>query len=400
MYAGNTISVIHGIWHADTQTVFAGSDGSSRTQIQEDLTTNSHQATLEYGRMLVHSNIQTCVLNDAERDALVRGPHVYGAYNHLTNRMPRFNIVYVPGPVTVQFVELGMGFGGGSSYSSSTMHRPSYVSCGGRVPMLAPSPGIQSNFSVTGVDFAASTRGGVTSMGASVTLSSTTGGLHTGSTTLGCDYRFGDGGRTLDLRSSYTPPSLTEFVSLGTSGVDPMQTSSALTAHMAASAMILQATARDRMSYNPVAIAAAVTATYRIAKVSFDAVKTVGRVFSTITSLEEARKEQERDAKEKVEKKADAGSAAAATGGPQPDPDDDERKKNCGKSESQVWKELKPYKGGLRTDGKGDKIYDWDHTHNDIGVYNSRGDHLGSMNPVSGEMYKPAVAGRSIMGQL
>ena len=39
-------------------------------------------------------------------------------------------------------------------------------------------------------------------------------------------------------------------------------------------------------------------------------------------------------------------------------------------------------------------IYFWAFTHGDIEVYNSRGKHLGSMDPNSGEMYKPAVEGR------
>ena len=92
-------------------------------------------------------------------------------------------------------------------------------------------------------------------------------------------------------------------------------------------------------------------------------------------------------------------SSTAATGGAMPppeDPDDDqERKSGCKKQESPVWKELRPYKGKTRTDCKGKK-YEWDHTHNDIEVYNKRGEHLGSMNPKTGEMYKPAVSGRKI----
>ncbi|GFM38040.1 colicin E3/pyocin S6 family cytotoxin [Desulfovibrio psychrotolerans] len=38
----------------------------------------------------------------------------------------------------------------------------------------------------------------------------------------------------------------------------------------------------------------------------------------------------------------------------------------------------------------------WDYTHGDIEVYNSRGAHLGSMDPVSGKMYKRDVVGREI----
>ena len=33
---------------------------------------------------------------------------------------------------------------------------------------------------------------------------------------------------------------------------------------------------------------------------------------------------------------------------------------------------------------------------NDIEVYNRYGEHLGSMNPTTGEMYKGPVAGRTI----
>ena len=39
---------------------------------------------------------------------------------------------------------------------------------------------------------------------------------------------------------------------------------------------------------------------------------------------------------------------------------------------------------------------EWDHTHGDIEVYDKRGRHLGSMDPVTGNMSKPAVPGRKI----
>ena len=92
-------------------------------------------------------------------------------------------------------------------------------------------------------------------------------------------------------------------------------------------------------------------------------------------------------------------SSSVSTGGalpPPEDPDDEgDRKAGCNKQESPVWKELKPYKGKTRIDAKGNK-YQWDHTHSDIEVYNKRGEHLGSINPKTGEMYKPAVLGRKI----
>ncbi len=47
-------------------------------------------------------------------------------------------------------------------------------------------------------------------------------------------------------------------------------------------------------------------------------------------------------------------------------------------------------------EGNGKKYYDWDHTHNDIEVYDNKGRHLGSMNPITCKMYKPVAKGRKI----
>ncbi|MFF4415067.1 DNRLRE domain-containing protein [Streptosporangium sp. NPDC001559] len=62
---------------------------------------------------------------------------------------------------------------------------------------------------------------------------------------------------------------------------------------------------------------------------------------------------------------------------------------------SPTWKSLKPYRGKTKTDGKG-KYYEWDYTHGDIEVYDKKGRHLGSADPVEGKIYKPAVSGRKI----
>ncbi|MDF2578037.1 MAG: Cytotoxic domain protein [Chlamydiales bacterium] len=67
--------------------------------------------------------------------------------------------------------------------------------------------------------------------------------------------------------------------------------------------------------------------------------------------------------------------------------------------ESSIWKGLQPAKNGRKTNGKtGSKkeYYEWDHTHNDIEVYDSNRIHLGSMDPITGEMYKPAVPGKKL----
>ena len=75
------------------------------------------------------------------------------------------------------------------------------------------------------------------------------------------------------------------------------------------------------------------------------------------------------------------------------------QKQNPTKGESEVWKNLDNVKGKDRKTsgtGRNKKYYEWDHTHNDIEVYDRKGNHLGSMDPTTGEMYKPAVPGRKI----
>ena len=74
--------------------------------------------------------------------------------------------------------------------------------------------------------------------------------------------------------------------------------------------------------------------------------------------------------------------------------DGDARRTNPSKADSPVWQGLRPAGNGVRTDG--DRLYEWDYTHNDIEVYDRRGRHLGSADPVSGELYKPAVPGRKL----
>ncbi len=68
------------------------------------------------------------------------------------------------------------------------------------------------------------------------------------------------------------------------------------------------------------------------------------------------------------------------------------------KAESPIWQGLSVYKGKTRSSGTGSnrQFYQWDNTHGDIEVYDSRGNHLGSMHAITGAMYKPAVPGRTI----
>ena len=69
-----------------------------------------------------------------------------------------------------------------------------------------------------------------------------------------------------------------------------------------------------------------------------------------------------------------------------------------GPSESVQWKKLEPYQGKIKTSGTGKnrRYYNWDHTHKDIEVYGSNIKYLGSMDPTTGKMYKPAVNGRKL----
>ena len=106
---------------------------------------------------------------------------------------------------------------------------------------------------------------------------------------------------------------------------------------------------------------------------------------------------------------------SASTGSPMFDPDwepdDDHLKKyekykkqdgsgryECDKAESPVWKELKnshqdkrfnaeKFKtNGLK--GSAKRIYRWDFKHKDVEVYDGKGRDLGSLDPVTGKLYR------------
>jgi len=162
--------------------------------------------------------------------------------------------------------------------------------------------------------------------------------------------------------------------------------------HALTTASIMQLTDRrtDRLSVAPLVLGGLV-----VGRVAIPHVVRWSRTIVNAYLLAEQVREQAEEAAKKV---ADE-STSAATGGPKgqlPDGEDpeEERKTNCSKSESPVWKELKPFRGSLKTDG--DKIYEWDRLHNDIEIYNSRGQHLGSLDPQTGLKIKDAVAGRTI----
>jgi len=100
-----------------------------------------------------------------------------------------------------------------------------------------------------------------------------------------------------------------------------------------------------------------------------------------------------------AEQSSKGGSTPANPTPPDPNRPQNDRKFNVSKSESPQWRSFRTVKNSsLRTSGSGvnQRYYKWDFTHNDIEVFNYRGEHLGSMDPVTGEIYKPAVAGRTI----
>ncbi len=72
---------------------------------------------------------------------------------------------------------------------------------------------------------------------------------------------------------------------------------------------------------------------------------------------------------------------------------------NCSPGDSPVWQGLQSWRGKTKTNGlsgRSRRYFEWNFTHSDIEVYDRVGRHLGSMDPSSGEMVKPPVAGRRI----
>ncbi|MFE3965371.1 RHS repeat-associated core domain-containing protein, partial [Streptomyces cyaneofuscatus] len=75
------------------------------------------------------------------------------------------------------------------------------------------------------------------------------------------------------------------------------------------------------------------------------------------------------------------------------------RQEKANPANSPFWKGLKSHKGKTKTNGKTGKnkrYYEWDYTHGDVEVYDSKGNHLGSADPMGGKIYKPRVNGRKI----
>ena len=71
---------------------------------------------------------------------------------------------------------------------------------------------------------------------------------------------------------------------------------------------------------------------------------------------------------------------------------------NSPKAESKLWNSFENSKNGLRQSGTGRnrRYYSWDYTHNEIEVFDAKGNHLGALDPSTGDWAKPAVKGRKI----
>lgn len=103
-----------------------------------------------------------------------------------------------------------------------------------------------------------------------------------------------------------------------------------------------------------------------------------------------------------------SGDAIAMAGAPVPDGNDEEpqkeddkkvRKTNIRKGESKIWKNLKPFRKDIKTNGlRGNKkqYYQWDFEKNEIEVYNHKGNHMGAMDPKTGRIYKEGIKVRKI----
>ncbi len=217
---------------------------------------------------------------------------------------------------------------------------------------------------------------------------------------MGFNYTTGEAGRSIDLYSTHAPTSFADSIRIGAAtGIDTASiTTPSLMMYMAASNAILQLTDRQgKMNVGTVLDKAyKVLRGVRSATSTGASSTTSGKITATEALIKGFKETHGLDEEEKNADAKSSSSNATTGGGMGEDPNDPkkDRKTNCGKSESPVWKEFKPHQGKLKTDG--DKIYDWDHTHNDIEVYNSRGEHVGTIDPVTGIKIKDAVAGRKI----
>jgi hypothetical protein len=386
-----------GDWHPDVQVTYAGIAGvdpyvsvnltgnsAEFNRRQAALTMNHDQTVLSYGRNFHYFVGSLFTVNSAEFNALFASPHGYGLYGSKQTTCPTFTSY-----TTVTVVQPqgggrrgGSGFGGMGGFGSGGGFGSSGFSGFGQHGTLggsALSSMAASSVHVSNADFSVSNRGGAVNVGGSMTLASMLG-----STTMEFASSHGNGGSTTALYSIFTPPSLAQAAAVANAtGRDitaiPPQANPLLMLH-GFNAQSIQLLTQPRGTH----------LVQEALKLALPVMSVVGGTIAAKIGL---------DGTAKLLEIRDRSGAAAATGN-MPDPDSDgegdDRKVNCAKAESPVWKELRPYKGRFRIDAKGDRVYEWDHLHNDIEVYDkSTKNHLGSIDPKTGEIYKAAIRGRT-----
>ncbi len=68
-------------------------------------------------------------------------------------------------------------------------------------------------------------------------------------------------------------------------------------------------------------------------------------------------------------------------------------------AQSYIWRQLRTGRRGVRTNGlsgRRERFYQWDYKHGEIEVYNGRNEHIGVLDPVTGEWAKPPKSDRTI----
>lgn len=182
-----------------------------------------------------------------------------------------------------------------------------------------------------------SSGGGNTKIFGDMTFGSAMQGMNLGATTLGFGYTNGEGGRSLELSSTFAPPTMMETIRLGAMGLNPTAQNPALALHGIASAGILQLTIPDRLhsgSGGPLGAAArqALIRTQLGRALSSARAGQISAVegllnIETLTRVAQAVTEDGKEATDKAGADGKGKSASkAGTGGQLPDPEDEKKK--------------------------------------------------------------------------
>lgn len=320
----------HSTWHTDTPLTFAGMPQydpyaggqvapAVLNQMRTALTTTSYQAHIESSRWTSYFASALYVLDDKEYTDLLAGSHTWGSYETKQNLKTPLTMYIVP-------------------QEPAYDHRSYYGGEGKGVVGKTTSLNLQS------MNFGVSNRSGDTNVFGDMTFGSAMQNMNLGATTLGFGYTTGEGGRSLELSSTFVPPTMMETIRLGAMGLNPTAQNPALALHGIASAGILQLTTPDRLHSGPLGAAArqALIRTQLGRALSSARAGQISAVegllnIETLTRVVQAVTEDGKEATDKAG--ADLkGKSSAKTGGPKgqlPDPDKDKKTKvEKGKSQA------------------------------------------------------------------